>query len=863
MALTPGTRLGPYEVVAPLGAGGMGEVYRAHDSRLGRDVAIKVLPSDLSAAPEIRARFVREARSISQLNHPHICTLHDVGREGDTDYLVMELVTGETLAARLQRGPMPTPEVLRLGAQIADALARAHRAGIVHRDLKPGNVMLSKTGVKLLDFGLARAAGMGGTGAAQTVSPTVDSPITAEGLILGTLQYMAPEQLEGKEADARSDLWALGCVLYEMAAGKPAFEGTSQASLIAAILKEQPRPLADWVPLTPPALERLVKQCLAKDPEDRWQTASDLGRELQWIAGAGSTLGSTAPAPTLPKRTSRRRMVWGLAAVTAIVAVALGLTLRSGGKTSAQPVFTALTYRPLAIFKAAFAPDGKTIVFSAAPEGNTSHLFVIRPENPVPQPFGDPGTHLLSVSSKGELAVLTNATYLTQRLFSGTLARMPLGGGAPREVLENVREADWTPDGSGLAVIRDAGGKDRLEFPVGKVLYESAGYLSDLRFSPRGDRIAFFEHPWRFDDRGSVNIVDLRGKKTMLSDGYWGAEGIAWEPDGREILFSASLGGAAWTIYAVTPAGARRVALRSAGGQTIHDVNAHGRWLTTRDEQSWRVMARVPEWQSDRDLSWLDGSLFPRLSQDGHVLVFTEQGGITGINYAVCLRKTEGGDVARLGDGVAWDLSADGKKVLAMISSPPQIVIYPTGAGDPLRLDRGGMENYNSTGGRWFPGGDSILFLGNEPGGASRFFVQRLAGGPPRSVTPEGMRAGVLSRDGTFLLARGSDGTYMRYPLTGGVPRPVPWLTQDDNPIRTSMDGRSVLSSRTSDVPTHVEQIDLESGHRTMFREIAPADRVGLLGIFPTSISDDERSYAYWTWTFRSTLFTVDWGEGP
>ena len=260
MSLAAGTRLGPYEIIAPLGAGGMGEVFRARDTRLDRQVALKVLPQHLSAHPEVRARFEREAKTISSLNHPNICTLFDVGREGDTDYLVMELVDGETLHERLQKGALPGPEVLKLGAQIAEALDRAHRAGVIHRDLKPGNVMLTKSGAKLLDVGLARATGMAGpasgsgaTMAALTQSPTMAAPLTAEGTILGTFQYMAPEQLEGKEADGRSDLWALGCVLYEMATGRRAFEGASQASLIAAILKEQPRPLAALVPTMPPA----------------------------------------------------------------------------------------------------------------------------------------------------------------------------------------------------------------------------------------------------------------------------------------------------------------------------------------------------------------------------------------------------------------------------------------------------------------------------------------------------------------------------------------------------------------------------------------------------------------------------------
>src|SRR5882672_5657756 len=300
MPLAAGTRLGPYEILAPLGAGGMGEVYRARDTRLSREVAVKVLPEHLSANQEIRARFEREAKTVSSLNHPNICTLFDVGKEGDVDFLVLELVEGETLAQRLTRGPLPTPDVLRVGGQIADALDRAHRAGVVHRDLKPGNIMLTKAGAKLMDFGLARATGLAASGAgtgagaggapgSMTQSPTLASPLTAEGTLVGTFQYMSPEQLEGAEADARSDIWALGCVLYEMATGRRAFEGKSQASLISAIMGQQPAPLSAVAPLAPPALERIVVTALEKDPDERWQSAGDLRRELQWIAGGASS----------------------------------------------------------------------------------------------------------------------------------------------------------------------------------------------------------------------------------------------------------------------------------------------------------------------------------------------------------------------------------------------------------------------------------------------------------------------------------------------------------------------------------------------------------------------------------------------
>ena len=285
MSLAAGTPLGPYEIIAPLGAGGMGEVYRARDTRLGRDVAIKVLPPELSERPDSRARFEREARVISGLNHPHICVLHDLGREGTIDYLVMELVEGDTLAQRITRGPLPIPDVLRIGAEIADALDRAHRAGVVHRDLKPGNIMLTKSGAKLMDFGLAREARravLTGADVALSQSPTVATPLTTEGAFVGTSHYMAPEQLEGREADARTDLWAMGCVLYEMVTGRRTYDGATSASLISAIMKDEPRPMADLAPLAPPSLDRVIRACLAKDPDQRWQNAHDLALALRW-----------------------------------------------------------------------------------------------------------------------------------------------------------------------------------------------------------------------------------------------------------------------------------------------------------------------------------------------------------------------------------------------------------------------------------------------------------------------------------------------------------------------------------------------------------------------------------------------------
>lgn len=340
--LASGDRLGPYQITAPLGAGGMGVVYRARDTRLGRDVAIKVLPPHLAETPDARARFDREARTISQLNHPHICTLHDIGSQDGIDYLVMELVEGETLARRLEKGPLAVAEVLVIGRQVAQALDRAHRAGVAHRDLKPGNIMLTKGGAKLLDFGLARAVAPASSGAAPSHAPTMTTPLamttplTAEGAIVGTFQYMAPEQLEGREADARSDLWALGCVLYEMVTGARAFTGASQASLIAAIMERQPAPLSAVQPVTPPQLERVVARCLQKDPDARFQSAGDLAFALEHDAASTTiTVARERPQSGEPSRPARGRVVAGVGLAAIAAGILLGLAI--GGRPGSGP----------------------------------------------------------------------------------------------------------------------------------------------------------------------------------------------------------------------------------------------------------------------------------------------------------------------------------------------------------------------------------------------------------------------------------------------------------------------------------------------------------------------------------------------
>ncbi len=432
MTLSSGTRLGPYELVAPVGAGGMGEVYRAKDTRLDRTVAVKVLPEHLSSSAESRQRFEREAKTISQLSHPHICALYDVGREGETEYLVMEYLEGETLSDRLLKGALPFEQVLRYGIEIADALDKAHRQGIAHRDLKPGNVMMTKSGVKLLDFGLAKAVAPSGrgSGAALTALPTqAGSNLTQEGTILGTFQYMAPEQLEGKEADARTDIFAFGAVLYEMATGQKAFSGKSQASLISSIMGSEPAPVSAIAPMTPPAFDRVVRTCLAKDTDDRWQTAHDVMLELRWVSEGGSAAG--LPAPVLLKRKTRERIVWGaggLALGVAIAALAAVALSRSRPAPRARDVRFAMILPPqqalpmLASRMLALSPDGSRIVYAGG-RGDSRKLYV-RPLDrlsgvPIP---GTDGARSPFFSPDGQwIGFQTDEK----------LSKVPIGGGEP------------------------------------------------------------------------------------------------------------------------------------------------------------------------------------------------------------------------------------------------------------------------------------------------------------------------------------------------------------------------------------------------------------------------------------------------
>jgi len=884
MSLQAGTRVGPYEIVASLGAGGMGEVYRARDNKLDRDVAVKVLPGHLAADPSALARFEREAKAVAALSHPNILAIFDFGQEQGTAYAVTEFLDGMTLREKLGQTPAPGSgtggqgeagsgsrmgisirKALDYGVQIARGLAAAHEKGIVHRDLKPENIFVTASGqVKILDFGLARR--LDALAASETMSPTIGR-FTDPGTVLGTVGYMSPEQVRGEPGDHRSDIFSFGAVLYELVSGRRAFQRSTAAETMTAILREETPPLDDHVSGgLPPALGHIVQHCLEKSPGERFQSASDIAFALQALPGSSpSSERSLAVVPG-----STKRWLWPAAAAVAAAAIAIAGFV--AGRLNVTPPsavsFTPLTYVDQTIFRGLFAPDGKTIVFSSTLNGVTNdvELFTLSTDYPEPRPLGLRNTQLLSVSPRGELAVLTKVRFLSHRLFEGTLARAPLGGGAPREILEHVREADWAPDGEALAIIRDVSGIDRLEFPIGKVLYESSGYLSDLRVSPTGDRIAFLEHPLRYDDRGGVAVVDLKGTKTTLTDGYWGLEGLAWSKDGREVLFAAGLSYAQFMIYGVTLTGERRQALESAGGLTIYDIAADGRWLAARDDISRNMFVKAPGAAAEANLSWLDFSSPVRLTKDGRTLLFTEESGAVGSNYAVCLRATDGSPVVKLGEGTAADLSPDGRFALGIVqrTARDELMLYPTGAGEPRGLDPGPIERYIDA--RWFPDGARVVVCGNGSGVPNRCYVQDTKGGPPQPITPERTDNAWPSPDGASMLvhqtrvgtAEESEAAFAVYPIAGGAPRPIRWLRDGaDAIVAWNPDGKSLLVSSQEGTTLTLSRVDLATGRRDFLRALKAGSASGRTRVRSLVVADDPDVYAYEVARQLSRMFLI------
>jgi eukaryotic-like serine/threonine-protein kinase len=821
----------------------MGEVYRARDTRLGRDVAIKVLPESFASDADRLRRFEQEARAVAALNHPNILAVHDIGSQDGIRYIVTELLEGRTLREQLNDGALPLRKALDYARQISDGLAAAHSKGIVHRDLKPENIFCTKDGrVKILDFGLAK---QNLSPAAQELASmsgaTIPHVVTEPGQVMGTVGYMSPEQVRGAQTDPRSDLFSLGAILYEMLSGQRAFKRDTSAETMTAILKEEPPELTRTNPAISPGLERIVHRCIEKQPEQRFQSASDLGFAFESLSGTTSSMKVEAQAP--------HQLKWRAAAAAAglvIVALAAGWFARGATVPPlSSPTFHQVSYRRGTVYAARLSSDGKTVIYSAAWDGGPVQLYVASKDFPESRAIDLNQGMLLSVNSSGDVAILTGIKPLDHYEFRGTLATMPMGGGAPREILQDVSAADWAPDGQTLAIVHLVSGKYRLEYPVGKVLFETTGAITQPRISRDGKMVAFLFHPVVGDDRGNVMVVDTAGKTKVLSEGWEAEQGLAWAATGEEIWFSATKTGSDLTLHAATLSGRTRDIFAGPGGTRIFDITADGRFLVSHNQVNYSITASI-EGAPERDLSWLDNSFVPLLSSDGKRVLFSDGNEQAGGFYTVCLRNTDGSPVIRLGDGAASGLSPDGAWALVLLEkAPTEIELLPTGPGQARHWVNPNIENYSGLG--WMADSREVMFAGNERGHGSRFYVQDINGGPVRPVTSEGFAAKLavpVSSDGKqFVAWNQQTGAWNVCQVEEIRCVPLKGSNESDNPLQWSADGKYVYSA-VNYPETSLWRIELATGERQLWKRITPTDPVGAHTIYVVSVTPDGKSFA-------------------
>ncbi len=846
MRLAAGTRLGPYEIVSSLGAGGMGEVYRARDPRLGRDVAVKIVSGEGPPSPERLRRFEQEARAVAALEHPGILAVHDVGTHDGCAYLVFEVLEGETLRERLSRGPIPVRKAVEIGGQIGAALAAAHARGVIHRDLKPENTFLVREGrVKLLDFGLARL-----TQAPDDTGERVTRTDTDRGAWMGTPGYVSPEQLRGGAADARSDIFALGAVLYEMLSGRRAFDGGTRADTLSAILDRDPPPMTVAGAPAPPALDKLVRRCLEKDPDDRFQSARDVAFALDALS-TGSV--SEAAAPLVPATPTRRWLQAGAALLVAAALVSLGFLGGRRASDKPPPTFKQLTFRRGWVDQARFAPDGRTVIYGAGWDGKPVELFQTRTDSPESRPLGLPHARVLSISSQGQMAILLDPSRQRGLFRYGTLAVVPLTGGTPRELLEDVIAADWTPDGKELCVSRlQPNAEVTIELPPGTILPGAprAHVSADmLRISRDGRHVVFRDFGAR-----KVIVVDRerRVSRAVLDVGteFWG---LAWAPTRPEVWFTEGANMEARDVNAVDLAGLRRLVYRSAAILGLVDTAPDGRALLHRSLDRWGAMALLPGGRAEQDVTVNDSSFVGALSPDGRLLLLSSRSDTA--SWSTYLRR-DGGDPIRVAAGRGVDISRDGRSIL-VVTDTGGLSVVPIGPGLSRDIDLGALRAADAA--RIPSPRGGIIVAGRErPDAPLRLWQVDEDGSKPRGLEMGGLTSWAAAPDGRHVAAKTKTDTITVLSLDDGSTREIRLPDADLHVSRWSGDGRSLFLARLPAWPCEIHRLDLATEKVELWKQVAPPDATGMLycsGILPSA---DGRSYVYGTNRSLASLIVAE-----
>ena len=841
VSLAPGIRIGPYLVLAPLGVGGMGEVWKARDTRVDREVAVKVLAPDVAGVPDRIVRFAREARVLAQLRHPAIAALLSFEEADGRPLLVMELAEGETLAEKIAAGALPVREALSIARQIGEALEEAHEKGIVHRDLKPANVKVSIDGkVKLLDFGLAKAwaaepaSGMSAEDEAALVTKTSDQ--TTPGSVVGTVSYMAPEQARGRPVDKRADIWAFGVVLFEMLTGQRLFARETTSDAVVAVLTHDP----DWSLLpegTPEGVKRLLRRCLARDAKNRLHDIADARLELEEsnepepLAPDSSVAG---PAEMRSRPAKRPRAVRAALVAALVVASAAGSAFVATHRArTAPPTFRNLSWSHGDVFSARLTPDGENVVYSAAFDGRPLALYSARLDAIESRPLDLPAGDVVGLSKSAEMALLAQPRNVGSWKRVGTLTRASLSGGSPKPVLEDVFAADIAPDGGAFAVVRSASPGQQLEYPIGRVVHRSRGWISAPRISPDGTRVAFIDHDTDGDDLGSVSILERDGRVERLSPQLDYSQGLAWSPSGEEVWATSYRVEEGALLQAFSPGHPPRVLLRVPSTVRILDAAPDGRLLMTYDDTHVELEGRLAGDIAMRSYSWWRASFVTGISHDGALYsgdgaMSLEKGG-----SAAFYRRAGGSPPVRLGAGFSAGVSPDGSWIYLTPSSGrgSRLQAVPTGPGEPRDFDLGPVEALIS-GTRvlsFREDGKLLAFTGSTAGSDLKGFVLDLrAGGAARPVTPAGGDEGLLSPDGASIagVVRGK-GVWL-FPLAPADGRPVAGTNPGDLPVAWESSSKALFVWDRG-IPVRVFRVDLATGARTLALEVSPRDPNGVL----------------------------------